>query len=259
MLSQLLDDSFETARERTTWMPAHGPLSKVSSSLTSTGAAVTPIMWRANRLVDALAKLAAQPARLPTACSKFVASAAKLVESSLLTLGAVTLAANHHKSESLDGQGILSTTFLRDSTADRPNRPKTPAKKKKKKRASSLPAAPPTTKLYRPLTLPSEEAQVQTASLRRSQPCRDAPQPTPHQRWQASRASSSKALGRDRAELGDEANVARWLGKLSLRKRETSRDAPSRMAQLEARVKQRLRCTTPDSTNYEMLSQSGSL
>ena len=120
---------------------------------------MTPIMWRANRLVDALAKLAAQPARLPTACSKFVASAAKLVESSLLTLGALTLAANHHKSESLDGQGILSTTFLRDSTADRPNKPKTSAKKTKK-RASSLSAAIPTTQLYRTLRPPSREAQV---------------------------------------------------------------------------------------------------
>ncbi len=41
------------------WMPAHGAVSTIGQALDSGGSKITPVEWRANRLVDALAKKAA--------------------------------------------------------------------------------------------------------------------------------------------------------------------------------------------------------
>ena len=54
-----LDDTFELAASRTTWMPAHGAAHTIGVARDSRGQPITAVMWRANRLVDFLAKSAA--------------------------------------------------------------------------------------------------------------------------------------------------------------------------------------------------------
>ena len=61
----------------------------------SDGAAITPIEWRANRLVDAFAKKAATGQRLPANVRNLLAVAEAAVESALAQLGVVTFEANN--------------------------------------------------------------------------------------------------------------------------------------------------------------------
>ncbi len=92
---------------------SHLSASSVGKVKCSTGAMVTSTMWRASRLVDSLAKLAAASARLPTWLTSRVASFAK-------RLGVATHGANNYKTEvTLDGGKVVTKT-LRDSTAERP-------------------------------------------------------------------------------------------------------------------------------------------
>ena len=64
MISSRLDRSFEDAADRLILMPSHCPAAAIGKTLTSKGTPITPLMWRANRLVDILAKSAAQTAKL---------------------------------------------------------------------------------------------------------------------------------------------------------------------------------------------------
>ena len=52
MVAHNLDNDFEGAARNTTWMPSHGAVGTIRQTLDSNGAAISSIMWRANRLVD---------------------------------------------------------------------------------------------------------------------------------------------------------------------------------------------------------------
>ena len=66
IIAGYVDFDMQTASQMITWMPSHAAASSIGHIRCSTGALVTPIMWRANRLVASLAKLAAATTRLPT-------------------------------------------------------------------------------------------------------------------------------------------------------------------------------------------------
>ncbi len=57
MLSHILDGDAEPVLELVRWMPAHQAAHAIGRVLDSRGQPLTTIMWRATRLVDALAKL----------------------------------------------------------------------------------------------------------------------------------------------------------------------------------------------------------
>ena len=106
-----------------TWMPAHTTPKCVGEVKLSSGARLTMLHWRANRLVDALAKLSALQAqdlphaiRLIKSCEVAVKHAAKL-------LGRTTYAANHHCVVAIGEDGKQSNRFLRDAMPA-PVRPK---------------------------------------------------------------------------------------------------------------------------------------
>ena len=77
-------------------MPAHLSRLAAASRLKSDGSQVTMLEWRANRLVDALAKLGAQLHRLPARLVQDVNSALAALEHAAALLGVVTRASNVH-------------------------------------------------------------------------------------------------------------------------------------------------------------------
>ncbi len=80
------------------WMPAHGPAQSIGKKLKSNGHPVSAIDWRANRLVDFLARLAACTDQVPHAASKLYKQAHQAAEYFAASLGAVAFAANHFPS-----------------------------------------------------------------------------------------------------------------------------------------------------------------
>ena len=101
------------------WMPAHGATNTIGRELDSNGHTLTTVEWRANRLVDALAKMAAKQRRLPTKLTQFVDTAAEAVEFYAARLGRVTFEANHFQRDVVLADGTTTHTTMRDSTAVR--------------------------------------------------------------------------------------------------------------------------------------------
>eukprot|EP00973_Karenia_brevis_P022476 3094285-Karenia_brevis.AAC.1 len=73
--------------ERLKWMPAHGAVSTIGQAVGSGGSKITAVEWQANRLVDALAKKAAQLDRLPGKFMELIDPAAEAVEFFATKLG----------------------------------------------------------------------------------------------------------------------------------------------------------------------------
>ena len=121
MVLNALDNHVDTAIERLTWVPAHVSAARMRSGppLTSAGQPLTWLQWRANRLVDAVAKSAASSTRLPASVFKWVKAAEQLHQHQAATLGMVTYAANHHEQPSVDAQGRATVRVLRDSAGQR--------------------------------------------------------------------------------------------------------------------------------------------
>ena len=73
--------------------------------------------WRANRLVDALAKTGAAITAPSDGTTELVKSAEALVKHRLAQLAQATYRANHHTVTSLSADGDWTTKVLRDSTS----------------------------------------------------------------------------------------------------------------------------------------------
>ena len=97
------------------WMPAHGSLASVGKATMSDGSKVGMLQWRANRLVDLLAKSAARPLRIHKKTRDLLRDASEALEFSLGMLGAVTFAANNHRVCIQASDGTARTVTLRDS------------------------------------------------------------------------------------------------------------------------------------------------
>ena len=118
---------------RLVWMPAHTTIASVGEVKMSNGSRLTTVDWRANRLVDALAKLSALEAQYLPAAIKLLKSAEKAVLYAAKLLGRVTYAANHHSITVTDDLGNSKTKICRD-VMDAP--------KRKKRRLSPPPGKP---------------------------------------------------------------------------------------------------------------------
>ena len=101
-------------------MPSHTSPHAIASVRSSDGEYITPVMWRANRLADALAKTAAAAHRLPGWVPRLVASASTWVKHQAAKLGAVTHAAKKFLVTRVDEEGASTKLVLRDSSARRP-------------------------------------------------------------------------------------------------------------------------------------------
>ena len=111
------------------WFPAHKSLSAVGELKGSNGKRLTIVDWRANRLVDKLAKAAADAQQASKHIRELLPSADAAVAHAACLLGTVTHAANNCEITATDDAGRVTTTVARDSS-DKP----------KAKRAGSAPA-----------------------------------------------------------------------------------------------------------------------
>jgi hypothetical protein len=189
-------------------------------------------MWRANRLVDSLAKLAAGRHRLPAWAFKKIGAAALLVKHAAAQLGVVTHSANNHKVDQMIEGGAVVTRVCRDSTAER-------------QRPRFFKAAPPTAK--------KKSGHLQTAA------CPEAclagtPPPATASRGtkrtfaeettsaaaRQKRARAAKKKLQLRQGLEEQEQVARWVASREL----AAAGGPTAQERIE-RLKQRLRDKQP--------------
>ena len=98
-------------------MPSHRAAHGFGAALDSRGFPITAIMWRANRLVDALAKTAAAERRVPAQFYRCLADVQNYARYWIARLGVVTLAANRHTVTYWSKGGSTHTLVLRDSQA----------------------------------------------------------------------------------------------------------------------------------------------
>jgi hypothetical protein len=121
-----------TDEQKLVWMPAHQSLSMVGEIKLSNGQRLTTIDWRANRLVDALAKQEAAARILPRPSLDLLESANSAVKHAAMLLGRTTHAANNCAVVVVGPDGTSITRTRRDAT---------PAPRYAKKKAEAQPAA----------------------------------------------------------------------------------------------------------------------
>ena len=97
------------------WMPAHNSASSIGRALRSDGKVVTALNWRANRLVDFLARLAANEHAAPRLATSIYRQAARAAEYAAAFLGTVTYRSNHHDVEITRPNGTMGYSSCRDS------------------------------------------------------------------------------------------------------------------------------------------------
>ena len=97
------------------WMPAHLTSVAIGQANKSNDSPVTARDWRANRLVDGLAKLAADDGATPVSHAKLVCSAEALVRHRAAQLAVATYNANNHKIEVVKEDGTVGSRTIRDS------------------------------------------------------------------------------------------------------------------------------------------------
>jgi len=100
---------------RLAWLPAHLPMAAIGERRLSNGTRLTAVDWRANRLVDALAKQAAATRQAPAPVIEMLMSAKAAVKHAAALLGEVTFAVNNHSITVTNPDGSQSTRVIRDS------------------------------------------------------------------------------------------------------------------------------------------------
>ena len=113
------DVSFLTESGVLVWVPAHLSHAAIGESKLSNGTRLSCVDWRANRLVDKLAKTAAAAASDQKQEVKVLESFEAATTSAAALLGLVTHAANNHRVAVEDDTGKVSYTSKRDSV-DKP-------------------------------------------------------------------------------------------------------------------------------------------
>ena len=118
LIAGMLDGDFDClcGSRQFVWMPAHQTLSSVGERKLSSGMRLSFVDWRANRLVDALAKMAAAEWRTSEAVRKLLDSAAAAVKHSAMLLGRVTHEANNHEIAVTGDDGVITKMRVRDAT-----------------------------------------------------------------------------------------------------------------------------------------------
>ena len=121
MLFQQLDDvELPTAAiDALVWMPAHRSRTAIGTARNSNGDFVSEMDWRANRLVDLLAKAAFRH-RVPEALRLLLANAAAAVTFHAAMAGITSHASNNSPTSSIAEDGTTVTTLARDATPPLP-------------------------------------------------------------------------------------------------------------------------------------------
>ena len=108
-----------------TWMPAHCTVAEAAKKRKSDGSAVTLTDLRANDAADALAKSAAMSHRAPERVRKTIARSRRTIKYGRALLGRVTYASQNHEVRTMNTDGEVVTSVIRDSQGKPPgNAPK---------------------------------------------------------------------------------------------------------------------------------------
>jgi hypothetical protein len=125
MIFGVLDsvDTFALVNREVIWMPSHCSPAAIGTRFRSDGKYMTAIDWRANRLVDCLAKMAAMSIAVPDLALSTLHKASKVAEYFAAQLGAITHCANHYPIDVVRKDGTLGKSFIRESNpGKRPKR-----------------------------------------------------------------------------------------------------------------------------------------
>ena len=98
------------------WIPAHIPYAAVGERMLPCGRRLTDLDWRANRLVDALAKMGAAAQKAREGNEQLLMSTAALATHNAAQLGQVTFIANMFSQNYTDEDGNEKIRIIRDST-----------------------------------------------------------------------------------------------------------------------------------------------
>ena len=140
-IAEIMGDDVSTlvTSGKLVWMPAHLSRSRVGQSKLSNGLRLSPADWRANRLVDILAKRAAAFHQLTTTASTTLAHASTLSQWALAQVARVTHFANNCEVTTTNADGITVTQTKRDSM----DKPKFAKAKSSRKRPAPTPQHKP--------------------------------------------------------------------------------------------------------------------
>ena len=133
------DGDFATLKSQLKWIPAHRSLASIGNTPISDGSMLTAVDWRANRLVDIIAKSAAAESQAPTEVLRFLESARVLLLAKATTLAQATFLANNAQVVTTDEHGTSKTVTKRDTT-DKPAVIHPLDKQSEAKRAERVPA-----------------------------------------------------------------------------------------------------------------------
>ena len=108
----------EILLKRVIWMPAHCTTAAIGVRVMSNLEYVCAIDWRANRLVDFLARLAANLVTVPACAIELLKQFMKATEYCAASSGTITHAANNHTVPTMREDGTVVNRKVRDNNAD---------------------------------------------------------------------------------------------------------------------------------------------
>ena len=100
---------------RLIWLPAHQTAAAIGHRVLSNGREMSAMDWRANRLVDKLAQKVALGCISSQDAVKLTSSMRVAARHAFALLGVVTHAANNHKIQEADRNGVVRTVTKRDA------------------------------------------------------------------------------------------------------------------------------------------------
>ena len=157
IIDNLTKDSFRQLTANLIWMPAHTTAGEAALRVKSNGKELTSAEWRANDVADKLAKRGAMVSQLREAADKEIKVAGNALKQVAARVGAVTLAANCHRTDYTKEDGQPAFRIDRDSSS----MPLALAKEKharsdnKQALAPAVPPPPPYRLTARPLQEPT--------------------------------------------------------------------------------------------------------
>ena len=134
-----------TTHDRWVWMPAHQPMPATGHRRLSDGSLLTATDWRANRLVDVLAKQAASTRRAPRiamAVTRLLKSPKAAARHSAALLRQVTHAASNHRVTTVLANGTQRAKTVRDAAPRGPCRVTAPDRPSKRSCTEARVTAP---------------------------------------------------------------------------------------------------------------------
>jgi len=197
-IANILDGCFKPLADaqQLVWMPAHTDTAAVGEVKLSNGGKLTMVDWRANRLVDALAKMSALEAQDLHEAVRLIKSSETAVRYAASLLGRTTHAANNHAIVVTDENGKECNKVVRDAM---------PAPRRIKRRLSPSGAKPVCKQAT--TTLPQNSG----ADL---PPPRKAPSlcPSSDKPWQVAKKLESERLRQRVEEIGSSLSTS--VGKI---------------------------------------------